>query len=693
MTAKTILKHSLRIAQKDLTELFRNRLGLVLLIVMPLFMMVMVGFIYPSNGGAPTDLPIAFVNEDTGYNGSTVPSQTFYTVLTAINNQTNMMVLSNATSESAVTDSIQRGELDGAIVLPSNFSECLLNGEQGTIRIITDESNPQMSATIRGTLTAVIGEMGTIMAQQTVIYTHPTINSTEALAMVQPFAASIPSQSTTQPNLTSNLPVALVNEDSGYNGSTTMSQTFITTLQTINNQTGLLNLTITTSETSARTAIQNGTIYGAIILPNNFSQCVLSGQQGRIEIITNTSNPITSATVSGMLTGIINQMGTMVAQQSVLAINPAIPSGQALAVVQPYTVSAPTLSLTQFTSSSVLPIGLVNLDSGYNGSTTMSQTFITMLEGINNQTGIMKITTLSSESAANNMIKAGTLQGAIVLPSNFSQSISTGQQATVKILTDPSNPITSATVSGTMSAIISEMSTIMAQQTTLLTHPTIGNTTALAMVQPYIVPTPTSTNYFNFIAPGIMAMTVMMSVMTGLPVAISQEKEIGTMDGMMVAPINRLSILLGKTIAQTMRGLIQGVIILALAIGIFGVTIQGSILLVFALLLLGVFSFVGLGIVITSFTKDQETAQMLMMTLMFPMMFLSGVFFPIAQMPWYMQDISKFLPLTYASDALRKVMVLGAGIPQISTELIILIAFGVIMIAIALPVFRKMMTR
>jgi ABC-2 type transport system permease protein len=84
---------------------------------------------------------------------------------------------------------------------------------------------------------------------------------------------------------------------------------------------------------------------------------------------------------------------------------------------------------------------------------------------------------------------------------------------------------------------------------------------------------------------------------------------------------------------------------------------------------------------------------MLMMTLMFPMMFLSGVFFPIQQMPWYMQDISKILPLTYASDALRKVMVLGAGVTQISTDLIILIVFGIVMIAIALPVFRKMMTR
>jgi len=183
-----------------------------------------------------------------------------------------------------------------------------------------------------------------------------------------------------------------------------------------------------------------------------------------------------------------------------------------------------------------------------------------------------------------------------------------------------------------------------------------------------------------------------MSVMTGLPVAISQEKEVGTMDGMMVAPINRLSIILGKTLGQTARGLIQGVIIMALAVGLFGVTIHGSILLVFGLLLLGVFSFVGLGIVLTSVAKDQQTAQMMMMTLMLPMMFLSGVMFPIQQMPWYMQDISKFLPLTYAAETLRKVMVLGAGIPDIYTDLIILIVFGVVMITIAVPLFRRMMT-
>jgi ABC-2 type transport system permease protein len=202
------------------------------------------------------------------------------------------------------------------------------------------------------------------------------------------------------------------------------------------------------------------------------------------------------------------------------------------------------------------------------------------------------------------------------------------------------------------------MGTMLAQQNVQTLNPSVTANNSLAIVKPYIVTTegvvPGNPSYFNFIAPGMMALTVMMSVMTGLPVAISQEKEIGTMDGMMVAFVSRLSIILGKSLAQVARGLLQGAIVLALAVGLFGVTVQGNLLLVFGLLLLSVFAFVGLGIVLTSFMKDQETAQMLMTTLMFPMMFLSGVMFPIQQMPWYMQDISKFIPLTYLQTTFEK---------------------------------------
>ena len=344
-----------------------------------------------------------------------------------------------------------------------------------------------------------------------------------------------------------------------------------------------------------------------------------------------------------------------------------------------------------------LPVALVNEDHGFNNSYVPSQTFVTMLQGINKQTGMMVLSNASSASEIKDLVQKGDLDGGIVIPSNFSESLMTGQQGTIIIVTDQSNPQISAQIQGVLHTVFDQMGTVIAQQTVQTLNPGVNTSNSLPIVKPYNIQTEGivsgSPSYFDFIAPGIMAMTVMMSVMTGLPVAISQEKEIGTMDGMMVAPINRLSIILGKTMGQVARGLIQGVIILVLAVGLFGVTIHGSILLVFGLLLLGIFAFVGLGIVITSFTKDQETAQMLMMTLMFPMMFLSGVFFPIQQMPWYMQTISSFLPLTYASQALRKVMVLGAGIPAISTELIILIVFGTVMTAIAVPVFRRMMTR
>jgi ABC-2 type transport system permease protein len=348
-------------------------------------------------------------------------------------------------------------------------------------------------------------------------------------------------------------------------------------------------------------------------------------------------------------------------------------------------------------SASNMPIAIVDLDAGYHNSTIASQTFTSVLEQINGKTGMMKLTTAFSVSDLKSSIQSGNLDGGIIIPSNFTTSLLTGKQGTVMIMIDQSNPQVSATIQTLLSGVFSEMGTAAAQQNVQALSPTVNASDSLAIVQPYKVQTqgvvPGASNYFEFVAPGIMAMVVMMSVMTGLPGAISQEKEIGTMDGMMAAPINRLSIILGKALSQTARGLIQGVIILVLAVLLFGVTIHGSILLVFGLLLLGVFSFVGLGIVITSFAKDQQTATMLMTTLMFPMMFLSGVFFPIQQMPWYMQDISKVLPLTYASEALRSVMVLGAGISAITTEVTILIAFGAVMTAIAVPVFRREMTR
>jgi ABC-2 type transport system permease protein len=346
------------------------------------------------------------------------------------------------------------------------------------------------------------------------------------------------------------------------------------------------------------------------------------------------------------------------------------------------------------TSMNNVPIALVNEDTGFGGS-NLSSIFITTLNSINDNATLMKLKDASSLADVQEMIQTGDAKGAIVISSDFTSNIMNGQQGTITIVTDQSNPQMSAIIQAVLSQVFDQMGTALAQQN--VQQLGVNANATLAVVKPFNVQTTGAVegnfSYFDFVAPGIMAMTIMMSVMTGLPAAISHERELGTLDGMMVAPINRLSVILGKTLAQMTRGILQGVLILVLSMVLFGVTVHGSILLVFALLLLGVFSFVGLGVVLTSFAKDQETAVMMMTTIMFPMMFLSGVFFPLEQMPWFMQGIAKFLPLTYVADALRKVMVLGATIPEIAPELSILIVFGAVMIAIAVPVFKRAMTR
>lgn len=342
-----------------------------------------------------------------------------------------------------------------------------------------------------------------------------------------------------------------------------------------------------------------------------------------------------------------------------------------------------------------LKVQVVDLDVGYNGA-SLGHQFSAAVDAVNEASVKMQFASGTTAEALRDSIQRGDVDAGIIIPADFSECVLSGRQANITVVSDNSNPQVSAQVSGVLKGIVEAMSAQVAKSTLAQTL-NITETEAQAYMVPYSVTSTGvvagSTSYFEFIAPGMMMMTVMMSVMTGLPGAITQEREMGTLDGVMVAPINRLSIILGKTLAQMARGLLQGVIILLLAMTLFGVTIQGNILLVFGLLLLGVYSFVGLGITLTSIAKDQETATMIMTTVMFPMMFLSGIFFPIKMMPGFMQTISSFLPLTYASDAMRKVMVLGSDVSQITTDLAILVVFGAVMLAIAVPLFKKMMTR
>ncbi len=340
-----------------------------------------------------------------------------------------------------------------------------------------------------------------------------------------------------------------------------------------------------------------------------------------------------------------------------------------------------------------MPMGLVNLDQG-----SGSSEFITQMETMNKNSSYMSFQNYSSVGAAKTAINQGKIDGAFVIPPGFSNNLTNGEPGNIIIYVDNSNPQIAAQIQQVALGDVSGLNTVLAETNVLklssVTNQIINPQAVIAPYTPNMETTiPGQTNYFNFLAPGLMIMIVMMAVMTGIPEAISKEKEIGTFDGMLSAPINHLSIILGKTVALSARGLIQCIIVLVFAIVLFGVTIQGNMLLALFMILLGIFSFIGLGIMAVSMAGDQGTGTMIVNLLMFPMMFLGGVMFPIQQMPWFLQGISKLIPLTYAADAMRKIMLLNANIADVSTDIIILLAFGVVTMAIALPLFRRSMTQ
>jgi ABC-2 type transport system permease protein len=342
-------------------------------------------------------------------------------------------------------------------------------------------------------------------------------------------------------------------------------------------------------------------------------------------------------------------------------------------------------------------MGLVNLDQGAG-----SNEFITQMETMNNQlatsknSSYMSFNNYSSVAAAKTAISQGKIHGAFVIPPGFSNNVTNKQPGNVLIYVDNSNPQNAASIEqvslGTMSGLNGVLADTNVLKLSSATNPVINPQAIIEPYTPNIVTTiPGSTNYFDFLAPGLMIMIGMMAVMIGIPEAISKEKEMGTFDGMLSAPINHLSVLLGKTTALSLRGLIQVMFVLIFAVLLFGVTIQGNLLLAFLMVILGIFSFIGIGIMAVSMAGSQGTGTLIMNLIMFPMMFLSGIFFPVSQMPWFMQDISNLIPLTYAADAMRKIMLLNANVADVSTDIIILLAFGVITMLIALPLFSRSM--
>ena len=330
-------------------------------------------------------------------------------------------------------------------------------------------------------------------------------------------------------------------------------------------------------------------------------------------------------------------------------------------------------------------VGMLNEDNGEYGNQ-----IVAMISTISPDPNSIRLIEVNMLSTVEEQILSAEITAAVIIPQNFSSSIHNQKQAKIIIVTDPSNPTISLAIAQFFDEIIEVVSDQISKEFLETGNLNINSEFVLNPIASQLESVVSGGgSTFDFVAPGFIALNVMASGLTALGVALARERESGTLDGILMSPISRISIILGKTISHSIRNILQGGVTIIIAVLLFGITIRGNPILIAFILIIGTVSFLGFGIVATAVTKEQESAQLVLGLIQFPMMFLSGVLFPIEQMPSLLQTVSKILPLTYAVEALRKVMILGAGIEDVILPLTILIILGTITMILGVPLFEK----
>jgi ABC-2 type transport system permease protein len=203
-------------------------------------------------------------------------------------------------------------------------------------------------------------------------------------------------------------------------------------------------------------------------------------------------------------------------------------------------------------------------------------------------------------------------------------------------------------------------------------------------------------DYLQFMYPGILAMTVLMtSIMSGI--SIVWDREFGFLKEVLVSPLSRSGVLIGKAAGAATIAIIQGAIMLVLA-PIVNVPINlGTVLALLPLLLILSLSLSGLGLLIGARMRSQQGFQIVMQLVIFPMMFLSGIFFPVSGVAAWLAVLSKLNPVTYGIDAIRQVF-LGTQVAGVTVfghtmgivdSAIVVAMVGAVLLTTALWVFNR----
>jgi len=309
-------------------------------------------------------------------------------------------------------------------------------------------------------------------------------------------------------------------------------------------------------------------------------------------------------------------------------------------------------------------IGLVNNDSSAIG---------TQISGILHQVPIFKIKDGELDSSLAEL-KKGQLRAVVVIPADLQSSIAAGKAADITVHYDPSQTTSAQIILPVLREVINEINRHLTQQPALL-RLTEESTQAQNL------------RNIDYMVPGILAMSILfLGLFGGLPLVEWREKQVLKRFG--ATPIRRSTVLSTQIAYRLVLAILQALIIIVIAYFVFDVPIVGNWLVLLGLVLMGTFTFVSLGYFAVSRARTTEGAMPIVQLIQFPMLFLSGIFFPVEFMPDFMRPIVTAMPLTYLGDALRQVMVNATPLYSLTTDIVVLAAWLVVSAVLAVRLFR-----
>ena len=292
------------------------------------------------------------------------------------------------------------------------------------------------------------------------------------------------------------------------------------------------------------------------------------------------------------------------------------------------------------------------------------------------------------------LVDSGEVKAAIILPSDYDDNSS--QQKAVTLYLDSSDQMAAQILDSSTQAIFSRLSNIVASQTSV-TNQSADVDQSLSHsfnnfkddISLHINRIYGNIKYIDFLVPAVLGMTLMMICMMGMGATIAGERETGGLARLFMTPTSVSTVIGGKIVAKLLIELVRAIILILMAILLFHVSIKGGVLQTFLVLVVGGLCFVGFGMMLSARTSTQEDYVQLVMPFSMPMMFISGVFYPIETMPWILQKIAYIFPLTYLNDAMRGVMLKGQTLGDVWLDLAVLLGFTALFFILGVKRFNR----